>query len=157
MEAIPTVVDDRRAYIAACNGKVAQQLDAYAASMTKQGGRQKREGVHRRGERTAAGFQRYSEASSLGDQKAHGGDRSQVLLWKRYRLRGNEKVYMLLLALSCARSRSCTSRCFLDCWRATSVTGQIPLFHLCMDASPDRISGAVRLPSSSSKKSELFF
>lgn len=76
----PTVVDDQQAHIAACNGTVVRPLDVYVANMTRQGGRQTREGVHRRGERTAAGFQQCSEVPSSGGQKIPGEDRGQVLL-----------------------------------------------------------------------------
>jgi hypothetical protein len=76
----PTVVDDRRAHIAACNGRVARLLDGRAANTTRQGGRQKRGSVRLLGERTAAGSRPCSGAPLLGDQKTCGGDRNWMLL-----------------------------------------------------------------------------
>jgi len=46
----PTVVDDWRERIGACNDKAVRELDACVASMTKQDGRQKKEAVSRRDE-----------------------------------------------------------------------------------------------------------
>ena len=79
----PTVVDDWRVHIDACNGKAARQLDVRGASMTRQGGKQKRGGVRLRGERTAVGFRTCSGAPSPGNRKTHEGDRSWALLVAR--------------------------------------------------------------------------
>ncbi len=77
---IPTVVDDRPAHIGACDGKAVRPLDVLVASVTRQGGRQKREEVRLRGKRKAAGFQQCSGTPSPGDQQACGDDQCWVVL-----------------------------------------------------------------------------
>src|SRR5581483_1329760 len=58
-EANPTVVDGERKRFDACNGIIAQELDEHGASTTKPGGKQTREVVCQRDERTIAEARQY--------------------------------------------------------------------------------------------------
>ena len=76
----PPVVDDRRDCFDVYNGKVARELDASVARMTRPDDRQKRETVCQQDERKAAVFRQQRGEPSQGDQKICELEQSQPLL-----------------------------------------------------------------------------